>query len=161
MPLLISTTICLILSAVFNGLLGGSSFDKALVSLPARKKMGVKIFATYSRTNDLGRGLIVYPALGIGTPAITIVAMILVLLDTGSTTVLITMAIIASGLSLAHIWTTSHAAPVMLGLRKLRDDDESQLTDIFDRFAKWHGFRAILQVLTMVASILAIVSVSF
>ncbi|HME54154.1 MAG TPA: hypothetical protein VKM55_18155 [Candidatus Lokiarchaeia archaeon] len=157
MSVSISTVIFLLIAAILNGLLGGSSFDKALVSLPARKKIGAITFATYSRANDLGRGLIVYPILGIGAPILTIVGFIMVLFDHESPWGLIVIAGIAASLSIAHIVTTSRAAPIMLGLKNLGDDDDINIASILDRFTRWHVVRAILQVSTMIFSILALV----
>ncbi len=51
---------------VLTGLLAGISLDKALVQLPARRRMGVVAFAGFSRANDLGNGLVLYPLLGVG-----------------------------------------------------------------------------------------------
>jgi hypothetical protein len=48
--------------------------DKSLVQLPARHRIGVVAFAAFSRANDLGNGLILYPALGIGAALLTILA---------------------------------------------------------------------------------------
>src|SRR2546430_4022751 len=64
----------LIAAAIANGLLAGASLDKVLVQLPARRKIGLHAMAEYNRATDLGPGLILYPALGLGAPLLTIAA---------------------------------------------------------------------------------------
>ena len=46
--------ILLVLAVVFNGLLAGTSFDTALVKLPARRRIGARAYAVFARGNDLG-----------------------------------------------------------------------------------------------------------
>jgi hypothetical protein len=55
----------LVLAVVANGILAGLSFDVAVVKLPTRKRIGAVAYANFVRGNDLGNGLIVYPAIGI------------------------------------------------------------------------------------------------
>jgi hypothetical protein len=139
-------TFSLILAAtVLTGLLAGISLDKAIVQLPARHRMGVIGFAAFSRANDLGAGLIVYPVLGIGAALLTIIAALAVFFQgvpLADAWPLHTSALLA----LLHSVATARAAPNMLRLRQPADD-EALLTETLDRFAKWHNLRAVLQLL--------------
>ena len=53
-------------------------------------------------------------------------------------------------LSLLHAFATTRAAPVMLSLTDA-PDDEAVLDAKRDRFARWHGVRAIFQLLASFA----------
>src|SRR5215471_3253575 len=64
----------LALATIFNGLLAGLNVDTALVKLPARRRIGAVAYATFTRGNDLGNGLFIYPLLGIGAALLTVLA---------------------------------------------------------------------------------------
>ncbi|HTP09442.1 MAG TPA: hypothetical protein VMP08_14405 [Anaerolineae bacterium] len=150
-------TLILILAAtVLTGLLAGASLDKAIVQLPARHRLGVVGFASFSRANDLGNGLIVYPVMGIAAALLTIIAALIVFLQrtplTGAWPIYV-----AALFAILHSFVTTRAAPNMLSLRQ-SNDDEAALTEIFNRFAAWHNVRAILQVLNFVFLVVGIVA---
>lgn len=139
-------TLILILAAtVVTGLLAGISLDKALVQLPARHRMGVVGFSAFSRANDLGNGLVLYPMLGIGAALLTMGAAVAAFLQ-GSSQVNAWLLYVSVLLALLHSGATARAAPNMLSLRQT-SNDEAVLTPIINRFAKWHNVRAILQLL--------------
>ena len=150
-------TLILILAAtVATGLLAGASLDKAIVQLPARHRMGMTEFANFSRANDLGNGLFVYPLMGIIAALLTILAALTVFLQR----ILLSHAwpvYVAAFLAISHSFTTARAAPNMLSLRQ-PSDDEAALVDILNRFARWHNVRAVLQVLNFVVLIWSIVA---
>jgi hypothetical protein len=152
----INLTLILILAAtIVTGLLAGASLDKAIVQLPARHRMGVLGFATFSRANDLGNGLIEYPILGIGSALLAILAALVAFLQKTPFQHAWPLYISAL-LALLHSVTTSRAAPNMLSLRK-PTNDEAILIETFNRFAKWHNLRAILQILNFMMLVWAIV----
>src|SRR5512146_1279289 len=68
------TLILLVLATLLTGLLAGISLDKAIVQLPARRRLGVQAFSAFSWANDLGNGLVFYPIMGIGSALLTILA---------------------------------------------------------------------------------------
>ena len=153
----INLTLTLILSAtIATGLLAGASLDKAIVQLPARHRMGLVGFASFSKANDLGNGLIVYPALGISAALLTIIAALVAFMQ--STPVEIIWPLYVSALlAVLHSITTSRAAPNMLSLRQ-SIQDETILIETFNRFAKWHNLRAILQLLNFIMLVWAVVA---
>ena len=134
------------LAAAVNGLLAGLNIDTALVKLPARRRIGVRAYATFVRGNDLGNGLLVYPLLGISAVLLTILATVLAYTQNTSMELLLLL-FIASLLSLLHTFATTKAAPVMLSMKET-SDDEAVLTTKLDRFAHWHTVRTLFQVLT-------------
>lgn len=153
----INLTLILILAAtIVTGLLAGVSLDKAIVQLPARHRMGIVAFATFSRANDLGNGLIAYPVLGITAALLTILATVVAFLQ--KTPFQHAWPLYLSALlSVLHSFTTSRAAPNLLRLRQ-STNDEALLSEIFDRFTKWHNLRAVLQVLNFLILVWAIVA---
>jgi len=153
----IDVTFILILAAtVVTGLLAGASLDKAIVQLPARHRMGVVGFAAFSRANDLGNGLIVYPLLGISAALLTIVAALVAFLQ-GAPAAHTLPLYISALLAVLHSATTVRAAPNMLSLRQ-PTNDETILTETFNRFAKWHNLRAVLQLLNFVMLLWAVIA---
>jgi hypothetical protein len=138
------TLILLFGATVMTGLLAGISLDKSLVQLPARHRVGLIGFAAFSRANDLGNGLIVYPVLGIGSAVLTIIAAVAAYWHGAllSDAWLLYLSVV---LTLLHTLSTAQAAPTMLSLRG-PISDEKTLSSILDRFEKWHTLRAVLQV---------------
>lgn len=61
-----------LLSAAFNGLLAGFSLNKVVVELPTGRRIGAPLFSRFSRAADLTNGLILYPALGLTSPALVL-----------------------------------------------------------------------------------------
>jgi hypothetical protein len=153
----IDITLILILAAtVVTGLLAGASLDKAIVQLPARHRMGVVGFAAFSRANDLGNGLIVYPALGISAALLTIIAALSAFLH-GTPSAHAWPLYISALLALLHSVTTARAAPNMLSLRQ-PISDEAILTETLNRFARWHNLRTVLQLLNFIMLVWTVVA---
>jgi len=153
----INLTLILILAAtIVTGLLAGISLDKAIVQLPARHRMGVVGFASFSKANDLGNGLIVYPALGSSAALLTLLAALAAFMQ-GTPLAHIWPLYISALLALLHSVTTARAAPNMLSLRQ-SPKDESILIETFNRFAKWHNLRAILQLFNFIMLAWAVVA---
>ena len=153
----IDITLILILAAtVVTGLLAGASLDKAIVQLPARHRMGAVAFTAFSRANDLGNGLIVYPILGISAALLTIGAALAASLH-GTAIAHAWPLYISSLLALLHSLTTTRAAPIMLSLRQTTID-EASLTETLNRFAKWHNLRSVLQLLNFMMLVWAVVA---
>jgi hypothetical protein len=148
--------VLLLASTIVTGLLAGASLDKALVQLPARHRMGIMRFAAFSRANDLGNGLIVYPVLGISSALLTIIAALAAFLQ-GIPLEYAMPLYISVILAVLHSVTTSRAAPNMLSLRQTTSD-EVTLTETLDRFAKWHNLRTILQLLNFIMLVWAVVA---
>ncbi len=145
-------TIILILAAtVVTGLLAGVSLDKALVQLPARHRMGDVEFSAFSRANDLGNGLVLYPLLGISAALLTIGAALAAFLQEASLAHA-WLLYVSALLALLHSGATARAAPNMLSLRQATNN-KAVLTQILNRFAKWHNVRAILQLLNFLTLI--------
>ncbi len=156
---MVSLEIALLCAATFtNGFLAGGSIDKSLTQLPARRKIGLQAMAAYNRATDLGPGLVLYPAFGLGAPALTIAAAALIAAGPAVPGTVLAFAIAAAVLSVGHVATTARAAPTLLRIRRIIPP-EDELRRIYDRFAFWHGARAVLQVSTFVVTILLLATV--
>jgi len=148
-------TSLMILATAMNGLLSGLNVDTALVKLPAHLRIGAVAYATFARGNDLGNGLVVYPILGISAALLTVLTTVIAYLEHSLMELLLLLSL-ASLLSLLHTFATVRAAPVMLSLKDV-PDDEALLRAKLDRFARWHAVRATFQVLTFLVLLWALV----
>lgn len=138
-----------------NGLIAGASFDVAAVKLPTRKRIGVVAYANFARGNDLGNGLIVYPAAGISAALLVFGTTITNYFAGGSSALMVAL-LLACASTVAHSVCTAKAAPIMLSLRGM-PDDEALLAAKLDRFAFWHGLRTVFQISTFLVLLWALV----
>lgn len=136
------------LAVIANGLLAGISFDTSLVKLPARRRIGNITYAVFARGNDLGNGVIVYSVLAIIAGLLVFAAAIIATLEKANGNLLLTL-IVASITTIIHFIGTAKAVPVMLSIKNTADDEDI-LKDKFDRFERWHGFRACFQLITFI-----------
>src|SRR2546429_4981929 len=110
--------VVLIAATIANGLLAGASLDKALVQLPARRKIGLHAMAEYNRATDLGPGLILYPALGLGGPLLTIAAAMPVYFGLDLSNAGVSWILLGALLPVGHMITTPRPAPNLFQLRR-------------------------------------------
>ena len=146
--------VLIVAATALNGLLGGFSFEGALVKLPTRHRIGAVAYATFARGSDLGNGLWVYPSTAIGAALLTVVATMVAYVERQPTTLLVPLSL-ATLTSIGHFVATSRAAPIMLRVGKTPNDD-ALLAPLLDRFARWSEVRATLQVLTFFVLLWAI-----
>jgi hypothetical protein len=144
----LNRTSALVLAATAaNGLLAGASLDQSIKQLPARRRIGASDYSAYSRASDLGNGIAFYGTLGVGA-ALTIAAAVSAHRhepQSRRTPPLYA----AAGLAVLHSLATTRAAPTNFSQRKVAQDDETALAEIFDRFERWQTVRAALQVLNV------------
>lgn len=145
----------LILAAVaLNGILVGASLDQSIKQLPARHRIGSIAYSAYAKASDLGNGIVWYALLGIGAALLTIVTAIVVFTQRNSAPFALPV-YLAAILSILHSLATTQAAPTMFSQRR-HENDEAALTTIFNRFEHWQTIRAILQLLTFLALLWAL-----
>jgi hypothetical protein len=145
----------LVVTVIVDGLIAGASFDVAVVKLPTRNRIGSVAYANFARGNDLGNGLVVYPSFGILAVLLVLGTTISTHLTNPSPTVMVPLLLACAG-TFAHSVCTAKAAPIILGLRRT-PDDEAVLAAKLDRFAFWHGLRAVFQFSTFVVLLWALV----
>lgn len=144
-----SALILLLIATVGNGLLAGLSLNKSVVELPAGKRMGALDFSRFSREADLRNGLPYYAGLGVATPVLTVAAIVWTIAGGAPSSMFLWLAVSAGILSVGHLATAGGAAPNMLRVGKL-GDDERALNEAYSRFRQWQTARAILQVAAFV-----------
>ncbi len=145
----------IICAVIFNGTLSGASLEASLVKLPARRRIGSRAYTVFARGNDLGNGLWVYPFWAIISTLLVFAAMALAIVQRVGSPLVPTLAAASAG-SILHFAATSKAAPVMLSLRDA-PDEEQLLAEKLDTFARWHAVRAVIQVLTFLLLLAALV----
>lgn len=139
------TVLLATLAALSGGLLAGMGIDRSVVALPAWRDVGPTAWAAFSRRADLGRGLVLYPLLGIGAPLLSVATAVSLFIGPGVPGAALPV-YVAAILSVGHVLATSRAAPNMMKVRS--SDDPEILQEAFEGFEQWQRARAVLQVAT-------------
>ena len=155
------TWILIVAATLLHGILAGVTVDRILVGLPAWHEVGVVAWANYSRSADLGNGLLLYPALAIGGALFSLGAVVsLILQPTRRRSVTIAI-YVAAVLALAGLLLTFKAAPFMLSLRTIGNEDVTHLQLAFNGFWFWSVIRSVMQVLAFVGNVWSLVAILF
>src|SRR5258706_2533180 len=105
--------VLIVAATALNGILGGLSFEVALVKLPTRHRIGAVAYATFARGSDLGNGIWVYPPTAIFAALLTVAAAIVAYVERQPPTLLLPLSI-AVLTSIGHFLATSRAAPIIV-----------------------------------------------
>jgi hypothetical protein len=143
--------IILMFATFIHGLGAGLCFDVALVKLPTRHRIGIIPYANFARGNDLGNGIIVYPIIGVSGLLIIFATTILAYVQGQPSSILYPLYASTLATILAS-FGTAKAAPIMLSLKNT-SNDEQLLKVKLNRFARWHNFRTIFQIIAFIALI--------
>lgn len=146
-----------VFAVVVHGIVAGVSFDVATVKLPTRKRIGSVAYAQFARGNDMGNGIVVYPAVAILALLLVAATTVVAYLMRSPQSIMLPLVVACAG-TLAHFLCTARAAPNMLSLRNAAND-EAFLARKLDAFATWHAYRAVFQFLTFVALVWALVAI--
>jgi hypothetical protein len=144
-----------VVAAILTGLLAGLSLDRTVVAMPAWRHVGVEAWASCSRHADLGRGLVLYPLLGLGAPIMSVATAVAFVAESGPSGGSLPV-YGAAIVSFGHALATGRAAPNMA--RVGRTEDSSELQRAFHQFERWQAVRAGLQVLAFALSLWALVA---
>src|SRR5690349_686702 len=148
--------ILILVAVALNGMLVGASLDQSIKQLPARHRIGAVAYSAYAKASDLGNGIVWYAILGLGAALITIVAALVTVSQRNGTPYALPM-VLAGVLSVLHSLATTQVAPTMFSQRR-HENDEAALTTIFNRFEHWQTIRAVLQVLTFLTLLWALLN---
>lgn len=145
--------ILLAVTTAVRGVGAGLIYDVALVSLPVRRQIGAIPYAKFARANYM---------YGVKTYApVSILGALLTIAVTAAAFVRGDSAIVSWSLAISLIATviafigTSRGLPAMLSLRQA-PDDEALVSKILDRFAHWHTFSAVWQLVAFIALVIAL-----
>ncbi len=145
--------ILLAVTTAVRGFGAGIIYDVALVSLPVRYRIGAIPYANFARAN-FTEGVKTYLPVSILGALLTVAVAICVFIRGDSAIVIWSVAISLVATIIAFIGT-SQALPPMLSLRQAPDDN-ALLSKILNRFAQWHAFSAIWQLVAFIALIIAL-----
>ncbi len=141
--------IILTILTFIQGIGAGICFDTALVKLPTRQRIGVIPYANFARGNDLGNGLKVYPYIVVGGGFLILVFTSISYFNNQSTATLSPLYITSLSV-IGYLFSTAKAARIMWSLKKT-PNEEAVLKQKLDRFAYWHSWRTLFQIIVLIA----------
>ena len=137
-------------ATAFGGILAGATFDRGIVGLPALYELGPKVWADYSRHADLSiRGAAFYPTLAIGNTILSIATAVAAPKNRPAK--------LAAALAIGGLLMTVKAAPNMLRVRHL-GDDEAAIREAMRGFTFWSAIRGACQVAAFGANVWTLAS---
>lgn len=149
-PLVIAT-------AALSGIGAGASLDVSIRQLPARHRIGVLAYSTYSQATDLGTARIWYPPLGIGALLLALAAAVVAFFQQVALLHALPISV-GAVLWIVHLLITLiWALPILPRQRQVADDEE-QLATIFNQFERLQTVRATLDVLIFASTLWALAS---
>jgi len=132
-------------ATAFGGVLAGATFDRGFVGLPALYQLGLKAWADYSRHADLSiRGAAFYPTLAIGNTILSIATAVAAPKNRPAK--------VAAALAIGGLLMTVKAAPNMLRVRHL-GDDEIAIREAMRGFTFWSAIRGACQIGAFAANV--------
>ena len=137
--------IFIVSATLANGLLAGGDVDRWLAGMPAWQAVGILAWANYSRSADLGNGFVLYPILAIGGALLSLAAAVIFVREGKHERVLAIPVYAAAALAAAGLLMTFKAAPFMLSLRHIGNEEVALLEHAFNGFRLWGGVRTVLQ----------------
>jgi len=150
--------ILLAVTTAVRGLGAGIIYDVALVSLPVRRRIGAIPYVKFARALYTGNGVKTYGTVSILGALLTIAVTVGTFVRGESAIVSWSIAISLIATVMAFIGT-SQALPAVRGLQHA-PDDEALLSEILDRFARWHTFSTMWQLVAFIALIVALANQS-
>ncbi|HEV2719199.1 MAG TPA: hypothetical protein VG323_04205 [Thermoanaerobaculia bacterium] len=144
-------------ATLFGATLAGGFADRALVQMPAWKRLGAERWAEYSRQADLRSGFAVYPTEAFGGLILSIAAAIALHRERAPRPARVA-ACAAALLAAGGLLVTAKAAPIMLSMRENKSDDEARAA--LDGFWSWSQLRGALQVGAFVANVATLARLS-
>src|SRR5436190_4165231 len=152
--------IFIVSATLANGLLAGGDVDRWLAGMPAWQAVGILAWANYSRSADLGNGFVLYPILAIGGALLSLAAAVIFVREGKHERVLAIPVYAAAALAAAGLLMTFKAAPFMLSLRHIGNEDIASLQHAFDGFRLWGGVRTVLQTLAFGANLWSLAAIA-
>src|SRR5947207_7505151 len=152
--------IFIVSATLANGLLAGEDVDRWLAGMPAWQAVGILAWANYSRSADLGNGFVLYPILAIGGTMLSLAAVVVFIRKGKHERVVAIPVYAAAALAVAGHLMTLKAAPFMLSLGHIGNEDTASLQHAFDGFKLWGGVRTVLQALAFGANLWSLAAIA-
>jgi hypothetical protein len=144
----------LVAATVVSGLLAGMNVDRAVVAMPAWRRVGPVAWAEFSRRADLGNGKVVYPAEAVGGFLLILAALTTALVEGRALGAAVLPLAVAAIFAAAGLVFTVKAAPFMLGIHS--EADPARLARAFAGFLFWGNLRGVCQVMAFLACVWAL-----
>jgi len=124
-----------IAAVAWQGFLGGGVV-RALVETAAWQHVGAAMWADFSRSADLGPGMVVYPIFGIVSWVVVLATAVVFTLDRRANRAASVPIYVAAAFSIVAAITTVIAAPTMISIRGMPDTAPA-IGEAFARFTLW------------------------
>jgi hypothetical protein len=139
-------------AVLLGGIVAGFSINRLLVDLPAWANLGSEQWAHFTRTADLGKGLVVYPAEGLAALACSVGAAVLAHFNRFPKSASLPLDFAAIAAVLAFVVTRFLIAPEILHLRG-DSADIAHLQNTFALTRHWWAVKADLHALTFICNV--------
>ncbi len=148
----------LVIAAVVTSAMAvAACLDQSIKQLPARRAIGALAYSKYSQATDLRNGLLWYAPLVVAWVVVTLAASISGWGDHPRELRALALAAMFVGVA-AHILVTgAFAAPALLAQRRVAGDQQA-FEGVFDRFELWQTVLALIDMVTLGASIWALLA---
>jgi hypothetical protein len=144
-------------ATALNGIAAGASLDQSIKQLPARHRIGVVAYATYSQAGDLGNGLFWYAGLGICAVLVSLATTIVAIVQRTRPQHALPIFLVSAVWALHMLITLTLAAPTLRSQRRA-DAIEATLAAVFNRFERIQTIRVLLDVLIFGITLWALLS---
>jgi hypothetical protein len=146
------------IACLLSGFLAGENIFRYAMEVPGWRHIDITQWGDYSRHADLGNGVFLLPLEAIGSALLLVAASIIILKRKKEFRSAAWSVHSATFFALAGLVLTFFAAPYMLSLHTVGNDPKL-LQNAFDHFHFWGFYRAIAQVLSFCACVVAMGSV--
>lgn len=145
----------LIITVALRGMGAGIITGVTIITLPARKRLGIVPFANFMRTHYKEKGVKVYAITTILGFILTMVLCIYAFKRQEHPFVCNATAF-SFFFTVLGLVGTGGAFPAMINLWKLKDNDIPKLTSYLNRFARWSIFSAVFHALSYISLIITL-----
>jgi hypothetical protein len=142
-------------ACLLSGFLAGENIFRYAMEVPAWRHINIAEWGEYSRHADLANGAFLLPFEAVVGALLLIAASIIILKGKGAFQSAALYVHSASFFALTGLVLTFFVAPYMLSVRTIGNDPEL-LQQAFNHFHYWGFYRAIAQILSFCACVLAI-----
>ena len=148
-----------IAATILNGLLTGGNVDRSFVAMPAWQQVGFAAWATFSQHADLGTGQLLYPFMAFGGMFLTLLAAILVKTTGSQRWKRILPFFLAAICMVVSLPFSFKAAPFMLSLRHINNQNTVALQQAFLGFEFWGRLQGFLHLIAFCFNVWSLVVV--